>query len=175
MLDVLAPEALSNARKLAIVRKRTPTLQHITWKHPDLGALPSSALALRSLHVDDVQGGAILDALGCACVTAAAPEALAHMHREALCRLEISSFKGARARHSAIPPLSLAARARCRLLARASARHACARVSGASVEPIHRLSVCADSMCAYRGSKASGSSCLRHAACRSFGILRAPR
>ncbi|KAI9434792.1 hypothetical protein H4582DRAFT_743801 [Lactarius indigo] len=105
-LDILAPEAPSNARALVMLLERTPTLQHAAWKYLDPGALSTSALpALRTLHVMEVpgspsaagrvllHGGATLEALGSICVNAAALEALAHMRGEALRRLEVASFE----------------------------------------------------------------------------------
>ena len=105
-LDILAPEAPSNARTLAILLERTPTLQHVTWRHLDPDALSTSALpALRTLRVEEVPGspgaagrallqsGADLEALGNICVDAAALGALAHMGGDALRCLEIVSFE----------------------------------------------------------------------------------
>jgi hypothetical protein len=104
-LDILAYEAPSNARALATLLERSPTLQHAAWKHLNPDALSSRALpALRTLHVEEVPyspgvagrallRGASLDALGRMCVDMVALEALTHMRREALRRLEVASFE----------------------------------------------------------------------------------
>ncbi|KAH9046341.1 hypothetical protein EDB83DRAFT_2404658 [Lactarius deliciosus] len=105
-LDILAPEAPSNARAFAMLLERTPALQHATWKHLDPDALSPGALpALRTLHVEEVpgspgaagrallRGGAALDSLGSIRVDADALEALAHVRGEALRRLEVASFE----------------------------------------------------------------------------------
>lgn len=105
-LDILAPEAPSNARALATLLERTPTLQHVTWRHLDPDPLSTGALpALRTLHAEEAPGspsaagrallraGAALDALGSVCVDVDTLEALAHMRGEALRRLEVASFE----------------------------------------------------------------------------------
>jgi len=202
-LDILTPEAPSNACALAMLLERTPMLQHATWKHLDPDVLSAGALpALRMLHVEGVpcspgaagrallRGGASLDVLGSVCVDvlgsvcmdADALEALAHMHGEALRHLEVASFE------------SIA------VLVRAVRLFPCLRWlrmptvdywhehSPVTPAPVHlvrpsrqymRLSVCADERV---WGRASGSRCLRHcpslrssAGFRSSAILRVPR
>jgi hypothetical protein len=108
-LDILAPDAPSNARALVGLLERTPTLQHAAWSHLDPDAvLSANALpALRTLCVENVRssspgtagrallrnGVVALHALGSICVDESALDALAHMRGEALCRLDISSFE----------------------------------------------------------------------------------
>ena len=196
VLDILATEAPSNARALAIFLERTPTLQHAAWKHLEPDALPASALpALRTLHVDEVQCspgaagrallqcGAALEALGRVCVDAATLEALVKMRGEALRRLEVASFESIAVLVRAV---RLFPRLRWLRVPAVDYWHEHAPITPAPVHLVRpscqyaRLSVRADGVCAYGGSRASGSSCLRRfpssrcsAACRSFGILRA--
>ena len=108
-LDILAPEAPSNACAFTRLLERTPTLQHAAWKHIDPDAvLSSNALpTLRTLRVQDVwgsspgtagrallrNGAAALHALGSICIDEATLDALAHMRGEVLLHLEISSFE----------------------------------------------------------------------------------
>lgn len=105
-LDILAPEAPSNTRALAVLLERTPTLQQAAWRHLDPDPLSASALpALRTLRVEDMpsspgtagrallHSSAALEALGSICVDAAALGALAHMRGDALRCFEIASFE----------------------------------------------------------------------------------
>ncbi len=194
-LDILAPEAPSNARALAMLLERTPTLQHAAWKHLDPDALSAGTLpALRTLHVEEVscspgaagrallRGGASLDVLGSICVDVASLEALAHMRGEALRRLEVASFES-------IAVLVRAVRLFPHLRwLRMPAVDYWHEHSPVTPSPVHlvrpsrqymRLSVRADQRV---WGRASGSRCLRRcpssrssAACRSSAILRALR
>ena len=107
-LDILAPEALSNACALTRLLKRTPTLQHAAWKHidPDAVLCANALLALRTMRVQDVwssspstagraflRNGCFSHSLRSICVDEATFDVLAHMPGEALRHLEISTFE----------------------------------------------------------------------------------
>jgi hypothetical protein len=108
-LDILAPEAPSNACVLTRLLECTPTLQHAAWKHlePETVLSANALPALRTLRVEDVyssspgtagrallrNGAASLHSLGSICVDEATFDALAHMPGEALRYLDISSFE----------------------------------------------------------------------------------
>ena len=108
-LDILAPEAPSNACVLTRLLERTPTLQHAAWKHlePDTLLSANALPALRTLRMEDVysnspgtagrallrNGAVALHALGSICVDEATFDALAHVRGEALLHLQISSFE----------------------------------------------------------------------------------
>ena len=108
-IDILAPEAPSNACVLTRLFERTATLQHAAWKHidPDAVLCANPLPAFPTMRVEDVwssspgttgraflrNGAASLHSLGSICVDEATFDTPAHVRGEALPHLEISSFE----------------------------------------------------------------------------------
>ncbi len=184
-LDILVPEAPSDARALATPLQGTPPLQRAAWSHLGPEALSTGALlALHTLHAEGVlarRGGAALDALGSVYVDAAALEALAYMRGEAPCRLEVASFESI----VLVRAVRLFPRLRWLRMPAVDYWHEHSPVTPAPVHLVRpprqymRLSVRSDE---HMWGRANGSRCLRRcpisrssAACRSSAILRVPR